>query len=127
MDSLKISYIFWNFLDIKYKIANIFKYIKSDSDIFGYPKYFGSDRFWFRFSRYQNFESVRISKQVSIRVRYYFFGTDSVWFFGFGPNHDISPSFETSNATELVLKTNRNKQIKKCDMPYELMRLSNSS
>ena len=45
----------------------------------------------------------------------------------FGPKHDISPSFETTNATEVVLKTSRIKQIKKFDMPYELIRLSTSS
>ena len=37
-------------------IINIFKYI----NIFGYPQYFGSDRVWFRFSKYQNFKSTQI-------------------------------------------------------------------
>ena len=51
---------------------------KSISDIFGYLKYFGLGRVRFWFSRYQNFEPVRIFNQFRFGLCITF--SDRVWF-----------------------------------------------
>ena len=57
---------------IKSKIINIYIYVyKFISDIFGYPKYFGSSQVRFRFFKYQKFKPIRIFNQ---------------FWFGFGTN-----------------------------------------
>ena len=73
-----IFYILYILLD-KFK-NNYYIYIyKSGSDIFRYPKYFGSDRVRFRVFGYQIFETIRISNQFWLKL-VLFFGSVLVCF-----------------------------------------------
>ena len=89
----QLQHIFYilNILYIKSKIVNIFKYInlfwihsstQNILDTFEYPKYFGSGRIQFRFSKYQNFKPLWIFNG-SDSVLFFWIRFSSVRFFGF--------------------------------------------